>query len=268
MDNLELRRGLIDDTFSTGNDYSTPSSQDRIVFLHYMQEIPVITYNNAEIGNTDPDKYTIFYGNTYSFRGRKCTKQKLIEILCHSRSLQKVKYGSKTYYAAQGFFAEEDDPFENIIFLHSVNKHIKREDVNPYDINLYINKKYIHNTDFKKEEVIIKEMMQICEGNITYCTDPLKKFEKRLIFKSKTVQGLKRELNFYVKSIFRDLRSEAIKTLWDPQCTEVMLYNPVFAEAQADNVPDSETSETPVLVADEHGNELSSELELELAEVF
>ena len=230
MYSLKLQTTLVVNTFSSSNYYQRGIDTYDLV-LHHMNEIPVICYNTDRINDT----YTIDYGSQESFRGRKLTKPKIVEVLQTSSWIQTVKYGDKLYFVAQGFLAEYGEtPFENIIFLHSINKFLNREDVLSCDINLYINKKYIHNPEFKKEEVLIKEFVNMCDGNIIYTSDPLAKFEKRLIFKSKSIQGLKKELNFYVSGILRDLRNNSVKELTKANgaTLDIAVYNPIYAQYQ------------------------------------
>ena len=212
MDSLELRNQitrvnrrcsgyLIRLPYEMGDKYK--------LYLHYMKERPVFLYNLVKPSVDCVD----LYFPTSSEWDTSIPKNSIIELVQYARYIQKINHNHKTYYVAQGFLAEGENPLDNIIFLHSVNKFLSRGDVTGEDINLYINKKYIGNSDYKKEQLIIKEFVNICKGDIIYTNDPLKKFEQRFIFKSRSIQGLKRELERIVQPILADLQSETVDSM-------------------------------------------------------
>ena len=162
---------------------------------------------------THKDILAIPVNSVFTFDGRAVTKAKLLQVLKFSRYIQKVKYNRETYYAGQGFFAKGENPFDNIIFIHSVNRFLKREEVTGEDISMYVNKTFSGSAEYKKEQVVIKEFVNECKGTIVYTPDPLQKFEQRFIFRSKSIQGIKRELISMVAPVLSEIRSDTVEEI-------------------------------------------------------
>jgi len=177
-------------------------------YLNYQQEIPLFCYYSK----VEEGAYKVYTGQQTAFGGKTCTKPVLLEVLDNAKNIQKVKYGQKFYYAAKGFLSEAltMDPFENIIFFHSVDKFLTEEDASATDFHLNINRKYL-GAGYKKEEIIIKAMMEECEGRVVISSDPLDRFESRFKLRSTTIRGQKKELESSVDQIMSKLTDTFVK---------------------------------------------------------